>query len=143
LCISSNMQTRSLGWDFSKVLLEECYQVVDALSTKENAWMFEIQSGSGHIVWGSKSQINSDVKENLYDLVYVAKYFCKSGTWLDRITLKGGRLWIWTSNVLPKECCDIVIWLKPQKKGVVVYPEKQHVRCSKNGLCFGLVFNDL
>lgn len=139
------MQTQALDRDLSRVLLEECCQVVGTLGQIENngVWMFKVEKASGHIVWRDKAHINRDIKNCLYDLVYVAKFFCKSGTWLDRITLQGGRLWLWTGKELPKECCDIVIWFKPKRRGLVVFAEGRHVRCPENGLCFGLVFNDL
>ena len=124
--------------DLTNTLLCQGVEVLKAVkqSSAKNASVFDIRT-SGHIV----TTLDYEIREYLYDMVFVAKFFCKTGSWLDRFTLRGGRLWIWTCDQQPDEVCHIMIQLD-KDKGVVYFPEK-HVECPENSLCFGLVFNNL
>lgn len=125
-----------LSPDLTNTLLHQGLEVLKT-AKHSGACVFDIQT-SGYIV---SSSLLDDIKDYLYDMVFVAKFFCKTGSWLDRITLCGGRLWVWTCQHQPKETCHIVVCLN-KDKGIVCFPEG-FVKFSENSLCFGLVFNNL
>ena len=131
------MQTLMLHPDLSEQLLYQGLAVLKACK-HSNACVFHVRCKSGRI-----SEVVEDVVlEYLYDMVFVAKFFCKTGSWLDRITLTGGRLWVWSDGQQPEEPCHIVVCLD-KNKGTVCFPEGRVISCPNNGLCFGLVFNNL
>lgn len=134
------MYLQDLNEELVQYLLKEGLQVVQSVNLN-TALVFPIHD-SGRIVFDKGLQLDDDMKCFLYDMVLVAKFYCKTGSWIDRITLSGGQLWVWTCGQLPLHPCHIVVQLEPTH-GTVLFPDGNHVKSSSNGLCFGLVFNNL
>lgn len=137
---------QTLDPKLAQVLLEQGWEVLRALDMNMHAVEFPIQD-SGRIVFDKALHLNEAVKCHLYDMTLVAKFYCKTGSWLDRLTLCGGTLWVWTQGQLPSTSCHIVVHLETTKletKGTIVFPaEGGQVTSPAGGLCFGIVFNNL
>ena len=137
---------QNLDPKLAHVLLEQGRKVLHCVNMKKQAVKFPIQD-SGRLVFDKALGLNGAVKCYLYDMTLVAKFYCKTGSWLDRLTLCGGTLWVWTQGQLPLTSCDIVVHLETNKletKGTVVFPaDGKQVKSSADGLCFGIVFNNL
>lgn len=132
---------QSLNNHLAHVLLEEGLQVLQALNNKVGPHVFHVRH-SGYLV--TESVHDKHIKDYLYDMLLVAKFYCKSGSWLDRITLCGGRLWVWDYTCLPAEQCHVVVYLD-KNGGAILFPTigGRPPAADKHGICFGLVFNCL
>lgn len=133
------MQQHTLDSKLCQILLKEGFEILQ----EEGVNVFDLREGSGQLVVKKGSRHDSDdIKAYLYDLALVAKFYCRTGSWIDRITLSGGQLWLWTYYHLPAKPCHVVIQLD-QEKGLLLFPEGKHVCSPVNGLCFGIMFHQL